>query len=649
MATTSQWILELIDRITAPLDKATEAANSATEAVDKVDEVVENLGKTSETVSGKMEKLGKGMFFLNQIKEGVDNVRGAFNEAIEPGAKFQYAMAQVQAIAGLTDDKVELVADKARDLAKAFGVNAAEGTGVFTNILSQLGPELANYPEVLDAMGRNAMTLSKTMDGDVKGAIDALTTSFNAFEISMDDPVQAAIEMEKQMNIIAKSAQIGAAEVPDIAQSLSTVGKSAKNAGVSFFEANAALQVFGQSTIKGSEAGTALRNIMIKISAPSNDAAKMMEQLGVNMEQLQNKSLPLADRLQALVPIMHDDMMMSKLFGLENIVAAQTLIGSTEQLKQWTNEVQNSTSATDQAAIIMNTYEERQKRMQATIDDLKISFFEFVEPIAPVLEIVGILTGGIVTLGVVCWSVGNIMSMISIKTAVLWVASMTKMVFATVTSASAMTAAISSIPIVGWIAIAVTLIGSLVAYLWTKFGEVRAFFYGLWNFIKVIFTEFYTFIFNVMKAIWEVINPANWFDDNFHFSDVWDKLSQQAVEGGKRVGSAFSDGWKEGMADWDKSRSQETSGKETGKLKLDSPLSPVNQTTPTGGGTGGTSGGGKKAGLGGNGNGNVRNVTMNVTFTNHFQVAGNGKVREIADTVKRELLAVLTDAVPAIG
>lgn len=644
---TTQWILELIDKISSPLDKATEAADGATEAVDKVDGAVDNLGKTSDTVSGKLEQLGKGMFLLNQIKEGVDTVRDSFNDAIEPGVKFQYAMAQVQAVAGLTDKEVELVSDKARDLAKAFGTDAAEGTGVFTNILSQLGPELARYPDVLDAMGRNAMTLSKTMDGDVKGAINALTTSFNAFEISKDDPIQAAREMETQMNIIAKSAQIGAAEVPDIAQSLSTVGKSAKNAGVSFSETNAALQVFGQSTIKGSEAGTALRNIMVKISAPSSDAAKMMEQLGVNMEQLQNKSLPLADRLQALVPIMQDDMMMSKLFGLENIVAAQTLIGSTDQLREWTNEVQDSTSATDQAAIIMDTYEERQKRMQATIDDLKISFFEFVEPIAPAIQWIGTLVGFIVTLGLVAWSVGNIMSLAAVKSSITWVASTAKMVFATVTSASAMTAAINSIPIVGWIAMAVTAIGALVAYLWDKFAEVRAFFYGLWNFVTTLFTELYNFLVNVMTAILDVINPANWFDDDFHFNDVWDRLSKQAVEGGKKVGSAFSDGWKEGMADFEKSQSNGQKP-EAGKLILKTPLAPVNKPTGGDGGTGGASGNGKNVGLGGSG-GNVRNITMNVTFNNNFQLTGGGKVREIADTVKREILAVLTDAVPAIG
>ena len=40
---------------------------------------------------------------------------------------------------------------------------------------------------------------------------------------------------------------------------------------------------------------------------------------------------------------------------------------------------------------------------------------------------------------------------------------------------------------------------------------------------------------------------------------------------------------------------------------------------------------------------------MNVTFNNNFRVSGGADTREIADKVKREILAVMTDTVPAIG
>ncbi len=136
------------------------------------------------------------------------------------------------------------------------------------------------------------------------------------------------------------------------------------------------------------------------------------------------------------------------------------------------------------------------------------------------------------------------MTLVSIKSSIAWLAGMAKMVVSTVTSSALISTAIYSIPIIGWIALAITAITALVAFLWNKFAGVRAFFYALWNFIKVIFTEYYKFIFNVMKAIVDVINPANWFDDDFHFSDVWDRLSQQALEGGKK-GRKCIFGWME--------------------------------------------------------------------------------------------------------
>lgn len=637
-----------MDKITAPLRKVTEAAGQASSVVDDVDESVNGLGNASETAAGKLEKLGKGMFFLNQVKEGVDNIRGAFNDAIEPGIRFETAMAEVQAISGVSGEKLDLISGKARELARAFGTDAADATGVFSNVLSQLGPELADTPAVLEAMGRNAMTLSKTMKGDLNGAITALTTSFNAYEVSKDDPAQAAKEMETQMNIIAKSAQVGAAEVSDIAQSLSTVGKSAKNSGVSFAEANAALQIFGQSTIKGSEAGTALRNIMMKISAPTDGVAKMMEEMGVGMDRLTDKTLPLADRLQALLPIMNNDKVMKGLFGLEDIVAAQTLIGSTDLLREWTDEVQNSTSATDQAAVIMDTYAEKQKRMQAFIDDLKISFFEFVEPIAPVIEIVGIFIGTLVTLGTVAWSIGQIMTLVSLKSSIAWIAGMVKMATATVINCRVISMAIKSIPVVGWIIAIITAVTALVVFLWNKFAEVRAFFYGLGNFLKVFFLEGWRFIFNVVRAIIDVINPANWFDDDFHFSDVWDRLAGQALEGGKKVGSAFSDGWKAGMENWEKSHPKEQKEEKVSGFKID-PNNPVNRINIPNNGSGSSTGGQQAKGLSGGSSGNVRNITMNVTMNNNFHVAGGNDIKRISDRVKQEILAVMTDVVPAAG
>lgn len=633
-STTTQWILELVDKITGPLRSATESAKKMTDAVDQTTDKVEGLGKKAGEAASKLEDFGKGMFFMNEIKDGVDGITDAFDNAIQPGVQFQYAMSQVQAISGIAGDKFDLVQQKARDLAKTFGVDASDAAGVFSTLLSQLGPQIAEYPDAIESMARSSLTLSKTMDGDVAGAVRALTTSFNAFEGEATDVDSAAKLMNMQMNLIAKSAQVGAAEVVDISESLKNIGPAASNLGVSFAETNALFQVLGQNQIKAAEAGTALRNSMLILSAPTSDAAKELQALGVDMNVMADKSIPFADRLKELVPVMNNTEVMAKLFGRENVVAGQILVGNTEKIKQWTEEVQGSNSAVDQANIIMNTTAERMKRMDAFINDLKISFFEFVEPFAPIIKVLGVVTGVIVTLGMVAFSVTNIMQLGITKTAITWA-----------TSCKLITRSIYGIPIIGWV---LAVIGA-IATLYNSWEGFRVYFMGFVNSVKELFVQLVKIVVSAVKAIVKSINPANWFDDSFKFSDVWEQFAKEAKAGGEKIAMAWNEGKAKGQESWNRSRGITT---DLPQMNKQTSISFAPKTTDGNNlSSGSTSTGGNGTiGLGGSGkSGGARNITMNVTMNNTFTVSGDSDYRKISDRIKRELIAVLSDVTPAIG
>lgn len=633
-STTTQWILELVDKITGPLRSATESAQKMTDTVEQTTDEVEQLGQQANETASILEKFGKGMFFMNEIKDGVDGITDAFDNAIQPGVQFQYAMSQVQAISGIAGDKFDLVEQKARDLAKTFGVDASDAAGVFSTLLSQLGPQIAEYPDAIESMARSSLTLSKTMDGDVAGAVRALTTSFNAFEGEAKDVDSAAKLMNMQMNLIAKSAQVGAAEVVDISESLKNIGPAASNLGVSFAETNALFQVLGQNQIKAAEAGTALRNAMLILSAPTSDAAKALQALGVDMSVMSDKSIPFADRLKELVPVMNNTEVMARLFGRENVVAGQILVGNTEKIKQWTEEVQGSNSAVDQANIIMNTTAERMKRMDAFINDLKISFFEFVEPFVPIIKVLGVVTGVIATLGMVAFSVTNIMQLGITKTAITWAA-----------SCKLITRSIYGIPIIGWV---LAVIGA-IATLYNSWEGFRVYFMGFVNTIKELFVQLVQFAINAASAIFKAINPANWFDDNFSFSSVWDEFAKEALAGGEKVAKAWNEGKQKGQESWNRSRGITTDLPQLNKSTSIS-FSPktADGNNLSSGST--NTGGNGTIGLGGSGkSGGARNITMNVTMNNTFTVSGDSDYRKISDRIKRELIAVLSDVTPAIG
>lgn len=641
-STTTQWILELVDKITAPLRTATEAADRMTEQVDDATEAVEGLGKQAQQSGSMLEKFGKGMFFMNEIKDGVDSITESFDNAIEPGIRFQYAMAQVQAISGISANQLELVSGKARELAKTFGVNAAQATRVFSNLLSQLGPELAQYPNALDGMARNALTLSKTMDGDVDGAVSALTTSFNAFVGETKTAEEASKLMNMQMNLIAKSAQVGAAEVMDIAASLKNIGPAAKNLGVSFAETNAVFQVLGQNQIKAAEAGTALRNAMLILAAPSSDAAKALQSLGVDMATMMDKSIPFADRLKALVPVMNNTEAMAKLFGRENVVAGQILVGNIEKVKEWTQEVQNSNSANEQAAIIMDTTAEKLNRTQAWVDDLKISFFELVEPLAPFMKILSMATSGIVTLGMIIFSFSQI-------TSVAWTVGWAKMVSVVKIASTGITAAISSIPIIGWIALAVSALIGLGVYFYNTSAKVRGFFWGVWEVIKRFSVGAVKVFWELLKFINMVLNPINWFQPR-KVAGAFKNLVDTAVEIGKSVGSGYQEGMQAGIESYKKSNPEKQEQKQAKTaLPTTEPLNKATEIKPTSGNYSAVTGNSSSLGLGGSGGGGTaRNITMNVTMNNNFSVSGESDYRKFAQRIKQELIAIMTDVSPAI-
>jgi TP901 family phage tail tape measure protein len=88
---------------------------------------------------------------------------------------------------------------------------------------------------------------------------------------------------------------------------------------VSLAESAALTETLAESQLKGADAGTALRNILLRLSAPEalgREALYYMKEYGVNLETLKNRSIPLAERLKELTKISTDANAMTKIFGV---------------------------------------------------------------------------------------------------------------------------------------------------------------------------------------------------------------------------------------------------------------------------------------------------------------------------------------------
>ena len=395
------------EKVAAKIEKIEKSVNDSRNAVVRF---TDTFSKGLDSLNKKIDTI-----HLDSMLNNIERVANGVDSLNKPGLALNTELAELSAIADVTGRKLTEIESLGRKNAKTYGGDAAQSMTSYKLILSQLNPEIAKAPKALASMGKSVSLTSKLMKNDTVAATELLTTAMNQFEVSTANPIQAADEMAVMMNVMGAAAQKGSAEFPQIKSALQQSGLAAKKANVSFAETNAAIQVFDKNGKKGSEGGVALRNVLATLSQGRflpKDVQQELQSAGVNIEALTDKNTTLADRLRPLQSILGDSALVTKLFGKENQSAALSIISNIDELETLTGAIENTNSVNEQAARIMDSQAEKNARMKARIDDLKISLFN--------------ATGGVIgyasELGRLAFDISNLIPMfVGFSNAIAWV------------------------------------------------------------------------------------------------------------------------------------------------------------------------------------------------------------------------------------
>jgi TP901 family phage tail tape measure protein len=364
------WTLKFTDAISAPMGRVKAVTDSLVDRTDKLGQCFKRINAID----------------LQAISQSAQNLNDRFANLNAPFISYESGLAEVSAITGVTGKQLDDLGKKAKDSAEKFGGSATDSLTTYKTLLSRLGPDIAKSPEALAKMEENVRTLSKTMGNDAVGSVDALTTAMLQYGVDLSNPVTAQQEMTNMMNVMAAGAKEGAAEVPAIADALKVAGVQAKQSNVSFAETNAVLQELSKGGKNGAEAGTALRNVLAKMSGEdvlSKDAIGKLDKMGVNMKIVSDTTLPLTTRLRELKKAQGDATAVAQIFGIENAAAANIMLNSVDAQDTLKDKIEGTTAATDQAAIMMGTTAEKQSRWNATIENAKIKLGEYTAAFTP--------------------------------------------------------------------------------------------------------------------------------------------------------------------------------------------------------------------------------------------------------------------------
>lgn len=88
-------------------------------------------------------------------------------------------------------------------------------------------------------------------------------------------------DLAKANDILAAAANSSTIEVTDLREAFKYVGPVAAQSGVSLAQASAAMALLGEAGIKGSMAGTTLRNVLTTLMSPTKKQADLMQELGL--------------------------------------------------------------------------------------------------------------------------------------------------------------------------------------------------------------------------------------------------------------------------------------------------------------------------------------------------------------------------------
>lgn len=321
-----------------------------------------SLGEEPEKQKGIWEQFKEDFtraFSVVSVFEAGKAVYDFVSDSVREFKVFQSAAADLSAVTGATGDDLKYLTDTAKQTAPEFGMMGSEMLEAY-KMMASAKPELLDQKELLASTTNEAIKLAQASKMELGPATDALASSLNQF----GEPASSA---SRFINVMAAGAKEGSAEIDQMASALKNSGTVAASSKVSFEQTNAVLQSLSSISLKGGEAGTQLKNVLLTLSAGANETNPQVVGLDKAIENLGKKQLSTAE--------------IAKLFGKENVTAAQHIITHGKEITELTKRITGTNEAYTQAAINTSTLDFQTKQATSTLNTLKVEIGSSLEPV----------------------------------------------------------------------------------------------------------------------------------------------------------------------------------------------------------------------------------------------------------------------------
>jgi TP901 family phage tail tape measure protein len=405
-----------------------------------VEAVFKAIDKVSAPVTRMQNKVGKMTRSmergLHRVNKSMDNLR----DGIKRGAAYSAAALGTVSVAmadiirtGSTFEQTLVNAaakfpGEVRKGTPAFKMleDAARKTGAETEYSASQAAEALNFLAMAGFGAESAVAalpgvvdLATAAQVDLATATDVASDSLGAFGLMTKDSAQLGKNLARVNDLIAKTTTSANTTVETMFETIKTGAPVATAAGASIETFAALTGELANAGIKGERAGTVLKNMFIRLQAPTRIAAKTIKQLGI---QLTNQDGSLRDITQIIgqfnkatknMGSAQKAAALQSVFGMEAIAGVNVLMNAGEdQLKAYRTQLDNAGgSAKNMAAAMRNTLQGRFKSLMSAIEGVKISIFSMTS--GPLSDVVDLMTEWVRANGqLVATKIGDFLKMI---------------------------------------------------------------------------------------------------------------------------------------------------------------------------------------------------------------------------------------------
>lgn len=265
--------------------------------------------------------------------------------AVKTAADYESAMSNVKAITGATGKDFKSLEQLGKDLGASTAWSAKE----VAQAMQYTGMAGWTAKDNINGL-KGILDLASASGTDLAATSDIMTDAISAFGYKASDSAKFA-------NVMTKACTSANVSVNTLGESYKYCGAICGTMGYSIDEVTTSLAVMGNQGIKGSQAGTALKNAISNMAAPTKNMKAAMDALGISITNQDGSMKSWGDvikNLQSSFKGLTADQQAAyakQLFGKESMAGMLAVINtSTSDYNALAKSIKNSGGAAEAAA-----------------------------------------------------------------------------------------------------------------------------------------------------------------------------------------------------------------------------------------------------------------------------------------------------------